>query len=150
MASRRIVSTEKTFLDQDDAADVSSGMAPQGSSNIAPAVPAFVYPCPSLPYLLPPLHGHCTPLPFGRCTLKKRKGEALLTARANNAHRAVIYKLLGFTFAMVTMPIGAYFMTVNTVFKGMFQATLPVRLASNRRSRADHCTSQETPHMLVA
>ncbi|KAK7725933.1 vacuolar ATPase assembly integral membrane protein vma21 [Botryosphaeria dothidea] len=31
---------------------------------------------------------------------------------------AVIFKLLGFTFAMITLPIGTYFMTVNTVFKG--------------------------------
>ncbi|KAF2805933.1 vacuolar ATPase assembly integral membrane protein VMA21 [Mytilinidion resinicola] len=31
---------------------------------------------------------------------------------------AVIWKLLGFTFAMITMPIGTYFLTVNTVFKG--------------------------------
>ncbi|KAF2498553.1 vacuolar ATPase assembly integral membrane protein VMA21 [Lophium mytilinum] len=31
---------------------------------------------------------------------------------------AVIWKLLGFTFAMITMPIGTYFLTVNAVFKG--------------------------------
>lgn len=32
----------------------------------------------------------------------------------------VIYKLLGFTLAMVVGPIGTYFLTVDTVFGGMF------------------------------
>jgi len=31
----------------------------------------------------------------------------------------VIYKLLGFTLAMIAGPIGTYFLTLNTVFKGM-------------------------------
>jgi len=65
MTSRRIVSDEKTYLDQDDGKDSSS------PSSIAPAVPA-----------------------------------------------AVIWKLLGFTFAMITLPIGTYFVTVNNVFSG--------------------------------
>ncbi|KAG6363294.1 hypothetical protein INS49_008391 [Diaporthe citri] len=30
----------------------------------------------------------------------------------------VIVKLLAFTFAMIVVPIGSYFATVNTVFKG--------------------------------
>lgn len=30
----------------------------------------------------------------------------------------VIVKLLAFTFAMIVMPIGSYFATVNTIFKG--------------------------------
>ncbi|KAJ0121422.1 hypothetical protein N8I77_004369 [Diaporthe amygdali] len=30
----------------------------------------------------------------------------------------VIAKLLAFTFAMIVVPIGSYFLTVNTVFKG--------------------------------
>ncbi|PGH23870.1 vacuolar ATPase assembly integral membrane protein VMA21 [Polytolypa hystricis UAMH7299] len=30
----------------------------------------------------------------------------------------VIYKLLGFTLAMVVAPIGTYFLTVNTIFRG--------------------------------
>jgi hypothetical protein len=29
-----------------------------------------------------------------------------------------IYKLLAFTLAMVVVPIGSYFLTVHTVFKG--------------------------------
>lgn len=50
MTSRRIVTTEKTLLDQDDATEVSSGSgAPSGDSSIAPAVPAFVHPYCSTP-----------------------------------------------------------------------------------------------------
>jgi hypothetical protein len=30
-----------------------------------------------------------------------------------------IYKLLAFTLAMVVIPIGSYFLTVHTVFKGL-------------------------------
>ncbi|KAK3182273.1 vacuolar ATPase assembly integral membrane protein vma21 [Lecanicillium sp. MT-2017a] len=30
----------------------------------------------------------------------------------------VIVKLLGFTFAMIVIPIGSYFLTVNTIFQG--------------------------------
>ncbi|KAM0242602.1 hypothetical protein ACHAPO_001024 [Fusarium lateritium] len=63
MATRRIVATEKTFLDKDDPIDE--------TSSTAPAVPS-----------------------------------------------QVIYKLLAFTFAMVFLPIGSYFLTVNTVFNG--------------------------------
>jgi hypothetical protein len=32
--------------------------------------------------------------------------------------RDVIFKLLGFTFAMIVVPISSYFLTVHTVFKG--------------------------------
>lgn len=63
MTTRRIVATEKTFLDKDDPIDE--------TSSTAPAVPS-----------------------------------------------QVIYKLLAFTFAMVFIPIGSYFLTVNTVFNG--------------------------------
>lgn len=31
---------------------------------------------------------------------------------------SVIFKLLGFTFAMITMPIGAYFLTLNSLYRG--------------------------------
>ncbi|KAL8813607.1 MAG: hypothetical protein Q9223_000249 [Gallowayella weberi] len=37
---------------------------------------------------------------------------------------AVILKLLGFTAAMVAGPIGVYFMTLNTVFRGPFLINL--------------------------
>ncbi|KHN98494.1 Vacuolar ATPase assembly integral membrane protein VMA21-like domain protein [Metarhizium album ARSEF 1941] len=33
-------------------------------------------------------------------------------------NRDVIVKLLGFTFAMIVAPIGSYFLTVHTIFKG--------------------------------
>lgn len=33
--------------------------------------------------------------------------------------RDVIYKLLGFTLAMAVLPIGSYFATIHTVFKGI-------------------------------
>ncbi|SPJ87538.1 probable Vacuolar ATPase assembly integral membrane protein VMA21 [Fusarium torulosum] len=61
MTTRRIVATEKTFLDKDDPIDE--------HTSTAPAVPA-----------------------------------------------QVIYKLLAFTFAMIVVPIGSYFVTVNTIF----------------------------------
>ncbi|KAI1648075.1 uncharacterized protein F4817DRAFT_335907 [Daldinia loculata] len=67
MATRRIISTDKTILDKDD--DGTSGQ--EQSSSTAPAVPI-----------------------------------------------GVIIKLLAFTFAMVVIPIGSYFLTVNTIFKG--------------------------------
>jgi hypothetical protein len=37
-----------------------------------------------------------------------------LTASASS----VIYKLLGFTLAMVVGPIGTYYLTINTIFRG--------------------------------
>ncbi|KAJ5801286.1 uncharacterized protein N7518_003354 [Penicillium psychrosexuale] len=52
-------------------ADVAAKPEPQGTSDVAPAVPADV-----------------------------------------------IYKLLGFTAAMIIGPIGMYFLTVNTIFSG--------------------------------
>ncbi|EXU96671.1 VMA21-like domain protein [Metarhizium robertsii] len=61
MATRRIISTEKTILEKDDQPE---------KSNISPAVP-----------------------------------------------KDVIFKLLGFTFAMIVVPISSYFLTVHTVFK---------------------------------
>jgi vacuolar ATPase assembly integral membrane protein VMA21 len=42
-----------------------------------------------------------------------RDGHKLTTSRL------VIYKLLGFTLAMVVAPIGTYYMTVNMLFKGL-------------------------------
>jgi len=38
--------------------------------------------------------------------------------------RGVIVKLLLFTMAMITLPIGSYFLTVNTIFKGMLCTVL--------------------------
>lgn len=33
----------------------------------------------------------------------------------------VIFKLLFFSLAMICVPIGSYFVTVNTVFKGLYK-----------------------------
>ncbi|KAG5952265.1 hypothetical protein E4U53_001280 [Claviceps sorghi] len=63
MATRRIISSERTILEKDH--------HPEEKSSIAPAVP-----------------------------------------------KHVIFKLLGFTFAMIVVPIGSYFSTVHTIFKG--------------------------------
>jgi len=43
-------------------------------------------------------------------------GEKSIIAPAVPAH--VIFKLLGFTLAMVVCPIGSYFLTLNTIFGG--------------------------------
>ncbi|KAK4447608.1 VMA21-like domain-containing protein [Podospora aff. communis PSN243] len=69
MATRRIISQEKSLLEKDDR--IGSSPAAGEKSNITPAVPM-----------------------------------------------AVIMKLLAFTFAMIVIPIGSYFATVNTLFKG--------------------------------
>jgi len=63
MTSRRIVGSERTILEKDDASEE--------KSNISPAVP-----------------------------------------------KDVIFKLLGFTAAMIVVPIGSYFLTVHSVFNG--------------------------------
>ncbi|KAI0523783.1 hypothetical protein F5B22DRAFT_417073 [Xylaria bambusicola] len=70
MATRRIISSEKTILDKDDD-DLQSSSQPGGQSSTAPAVPMDV-----------------------------------------------ILKLLAFTLAMIVIPIGSYFVTVNTIFRG--------------------------------
>ncbi|KAK3337207.1 VMA21-like domain-containing protein [Cercophora scortea] len=69
MATRRIISQEKSLLEKDDR--IGSSPSASEKSNITPAVPT-----------------------------------------------AVIVKLLAFTFAMIILPIGSYFATVDTIFKG--------------------------------
>ncbi|KAL2124510.1 hypothetical protein VTJ04DRAFT_875 [Mycothermus thermophilus] len=69
MATRRIISQEKTLLEKDDT--VGASPAADQKSDIAPAVPA-----------------------------------------------SVIFKLLATTFAMISLPIASYFLTVNRVFNG--------------------------------
>ncbi|KAH6853690.1 VMA21-like domain-containing protein [Chaetomium sp. MPI-CAGE-AT-0009] len=69
MATRRIISQEKTILEKDD--NIGSSPAADEKSNIAPAVPT-----------------------------------------------SVIMKLLAFTLGMIVIPIGSYFVTVDTVFNG--------------------------------
>lgn len=50
-------------------------------------------------------------------------GISLLTSHGHT--RDVIVKLLAFTFAMIVVPIGSYFATVNTVFKGELLTSSP-------------------------
>ncbi|KAK4136463.1 hypothetical protein BT67DRAFT_439455 [Trichocladium antarcticum] len=69
MATRRIISEEKTLLEKDDR--IGSSPAANEKSNITPAVPT-----------------------------------------------SVIIKLLAFTFAMIVIPIGSYFATVDNLFSG--------------------------------
>jgi len=68
MATRRIISTEKSVLEKDDD------------------------------------------------QFKQKLGEKSIIAPAVPAH--VIYKLLGFTLAMIVAPIGSYFLTVDLLFRG--------------------------------
>ncbi|KAF2799091.1 hypothetical protein K505DRAFT_216067, partial [Melanomma pulvis-pyrius CBS 109.77] len=46
------------------------------------------------------------------------KESSSLSELAPAVPAAVIWKLLSFTFAMITLPIGTYFFTVNFVFVG--------------------------------
>ena len=97
MATRRIVSSEKTILEKDDYAEE--------KSNITPAVPKCV---------LPPSSRN---QPNGT----SRASHPCRLADLAHIHlRDVIFKLLGFTFAMIVVPIGSYFLTVHSVFKGIY------------------------------
>lgn len=92
MASRRIVSTEKTALDRDD--------QPEGKSDISPAVPSsallLIIPSPMGPAL-----SIVAPAPL-----------------TSDICRSVLWKLIGFTFAMITVPIGSYYLSVHSIFRG--------------------------------
>ena len=56
------------------------------------------------------------------------------SAMADNGNRSVIWKLISFTFAMITLPIGTYFFTVNFVFKGkLFMRGLELALTLPRQ-----------------
>ncbi|KAK4230580.1 hypothetical protein QBC38DRAFT_469121 [Podospora fimiseda] len=69
MATKRIISQEKSILEKDN--HIGSSPAASEKSNIAPAVPA-----------------------------------------------SVIFKLLAFTFGMIVIPIGSYYVTVDNLFSG--------------------------------
>ncbi|KAM0724234.1 hypothetical protein Q7P37_000116 [Cladosporium fusiforme] len=94
---RRINTSEKTHLDQDE---TKSGP----KSNIAPAVPSFV----SLPFKDIPIQWHYS---SAQRALADRRGKS-------QPYRSIIFKLLAFTFAMITLPIGSYFLSVNAIFGG--------------------------------
>ena len=42
-----------------------------------------------------------------------------MKTKLTKSNREVIYKLLAFTIGMIVLPIGSYFLTVNTIFRGM-------------------------------
>jgi len=91
MATRRIVASEKTILEKDDS--IGSSPAANEKSNISPAVPKYA----DASRFVSPLQE---------------------TAPAYTLFREVILKLLAFTFAMIVVPIGSYFATVNTIYRG--------------------------------
>lgn len=93
MATKRIATTEKTHLDQDETKR-------DPVSNISPAVPSYTNPY--------------------------QTENNLLT----DIYRSVIAKLLAFTVAMIVLPIGSYFASVNTIFGGSF-AFSPLSLVPN-------------------
>jgi hypothetical protein len=64
---------------------------------------------------------HCLALPC----LVPRPGHMSLIHTNTHLYRHVIYKLLGFTLAMVVAPIGSYFLTVDTIFRGQLPFLLP-------------------------
>ena len=92
---RRINTTEKTHLDQDE-------VRLEPKSNITPAVPSFVSPKPAM---------------SGNIFLIK-------SWVANTPCRSIIFKLLAFTVAMITFPIGSYFLSVDLIFGGMSRILL--------------------------
>ena len=92
MATRRNVSSEKSISEKDKA------QAPLTKSDITPAVPAWAF-----------------------CHLSACPPTLVTWACTNVLYtRHVIYKLLGFTFAMAVVPIGSYFATLNMVFGGEY------------------------------
>lgn len=103
---QRITTTEKTHLDRDD-------LQNEPASNISPAVPGYVAVAPS--------------------TSTRWGGTDPM---ANSKSSSVIAKLLGFTLAMITFPIGSYFLTVDMVFRGACSASgLNVALWRDSRYR---------------
>ena len=89
------------MLEKDDHHELSPPASQE--SNIAPLVPTYVVNL-YLPLLI---------LVFCCISIESASG---LYAKTSFSH--VIVKLLAFTFAMVVLPIGSYFMTVDTIFGG--------------------------------
>lgn len=131
MATRRIISQEKTLLEKDDR--IGSSPAASEKSNITPAVPAYASlqpPCSfssiTSPLTLPSIlitiiHLHIPPLScltilFSHNTYMCPRYDH--QANPQPLHSSVIIKLLAFTFAMIVIPISSYFLTVDRLFKG--------------------------------
>lgn len=62
--------------------------------------------------------------------------------------RSVIAKLLGFTFAMITLPIGSYFMTLNSVFGGTYPIGVPTTHYAGQHRKT--CCSRGTGNATYA
>ncbi|KAJ3522025.1 hypothetical protein NM208_g13037 [Fusarium decemcellulare] len=65
----------------------------------------------------------------------------------------VIYKLLAFTLAMIVVPIGSYFLTVNTVFQGkssLTQASHPEASSSLLEFISSELTAPQATPLLLA
>ena len=61
-------------------------------------------------------------------------------------HSPVIYKLLGFTAAMVGGPIGTYFLTLNSVFSGLSQSAIwPQKQLLRNLKETQHMQEQLLP-----
>lgn len=52
--------------------------------------------------------------------------------------QSVIVKLLAFTAAMIVLPIGSYFLTVNSLFNGLRPCFLPLNTRANRLGNASY------------
>ena len=59
----------------------------------------------------------------------------------------IIYKLLAFTFAMITFPIGSYFLSVNMIFGGLSVPSIHLCNPPNKPNLYKHQTSS-TPTSL--
>jgi hypothetical protein len=94
---RRINTTEKTHLDQDE-------VRLEPKSNISPAVPSLVSP--------KPLISGITQSTLLLYILQIANTKSSLI-------REIIFKLLAFTVAMITFPIASYFISVDLIFGGM-------------------------------
>jgi hypothetical protein len=60
-----------------------------------------------------------------------------MKTKLTKSNRDVIYKLLAFTIGMIVLPIGSYFLTVNTIFRGM-------ALLSSARCRHHHVSANHS------
>ena len=61
--------------------------------------------------------------------------------------RTIIYKLLAFTFAMITFPIASYFLSVNTIFGGLSCPSIPfIHLPTYVKTRGISSTTHPLDH----
>lgn len=71
-----------------------------------------------------------------------------INGNSNPKHRHVIYKLLGFTVAMITTPIGMYFVTVD--FGGMLYLPGPEAVCSRVYILCMYCNADITQGPLLS